>query len=208
MYNELPDHERALTILKTEGPQSVKQLARQLNITVEGARFHLVKLEKDALVKSESVAEGRGRPKQIWSLTKKGHDRFPDTHAALTVNLIDMMRDTLGDEALDRVIDEHEERTLDRYRQEMEGTDLEERVAELVEIRSREGYMAEYHKEGEDFIFVENHCPICSAAKVCQGFCRAEINVFRVVLGEDVQIERTEHIIAGARRCAYRISSS
>lgn len=205
MKFDLPDHERALLILKTRGPQPLASIAEDMEVTNEGARFHLLKLEKEGLVKNRKECEGRGRPKQIWSLTEKGHDRFPDTHAALTVNLIDMMRDALGDEALDRVIDKHEERTLDRYRQEIEGADLEERVAELVEIRSREGYMAEYHKEGEDYFFVENHCPICSAAKVCQGFCRAEINVFRAVLGEDVQIERTEHIIAGARRCAYRI---
>jgi predicted ArsR family transcriptional regulator len=30
--------------------------------------------------------------------------------------------------------------------------------------------------------------------------------VFRDVLGPDVEIRRTDHILAGARRCAYRIS--
>jgi predicted ArsR family transcriptional regulator len=29
--------------------------------------------------------------------------------------------------------------------------------------------------------------------------------VFRTVLGEDVSVERTEHLLAGATRCAYRI---
>lgn len=208
MKNELPDHERAVWLLKTKGSQTVKDLSDEMDITVEGARFHLMKLEKEGLVKSESVAEGRGRPKQIWSLTGKGHDRFPDAHADLTANLIDMMRDTLGEKAVDSVIETHEKRTLARYTGQMKESDnLEDRVSKLAEIRSREGYMAEYQKDGEGYLLVENHCPICTAAKACQGFCRSELNVFRKVLGDKASVERVEHIIKGARRCAYRISS-
>lgn len=208
MKNKLPEHERAVSILKTKGPKSVKDLAGEMSVTTEGARFHLMKLEKEGLVKSESVVEGRGRPKQIWSLTAKGHDRFPDTHANLTVNLIDMMRQTLGQTAVDEVIGTHEEKTLSRYRKELqEAENLEERVAKLVEIRSREGYMAEYEEADEGFLLIENHCPICTAAEKCQGFCRAELNIFQQVLGDKAEVERTEHIIKGARRCAYRITA-
>ena len=206
MKNELPEHERAISILKIRGPQTVKVLSDKMEITVEGARFHLLKLEKEGLVKSESVAEGRGRPKQVWSLTGKGHDRFPDAHADLTANLINMMRDTIGQNAVDDVINAHENRTLSRYTAEMKETDtLEDRVSKLAEIRSREGYMAEYQKDEEGYLLVENHCPICTAAKTCQGFCRAELNIFREVLGDETTVERVEHIIRGARRCAYRI---
>ncbi|PJI50782.1 MarR family transcriptional regulator, partial [Methylobacterium radiotolerans] len=38
------------------------------------------------------------------------------------------------------------------------------------------------------------------------GFCRSELELFRKVLGEGVQVDREEHILAGARRCAYRVS--
>lgn len=207
MKNDLPDHERALWILKTRGPQPVAAVAEQMEVTTEGARFHLLKLEKEGLVQSRSEARGRGRPKQIWSLTEKGHTRFPDTHADLTVNLIKMMRKTLGEDSVQEVVKANEQRTLARYREEMKDCDtLESRIARLADIRSREGYMAEYEKDGEDYFLVENHCPICAAATICQGFCRAEMNIFRKVLGDDVQVERTQHIVSGARRCAYRIS--
>jgi predicted ArsR family transcriptional regulator len=53
---------------------------------------------------------------------------------------------------------------------------------------------------------VENHCPICVAAAACTNLCAGELHVFQAVLGEDVAVERTDHILAGARRCAYRIS--
>jgi predicted ArsR family transcriptional regulator len=67
--------------------------------------------------------------------------------------------------------------------------------------------MAEVHSAGKGaFLLTENHCPICAAATQCQGFCTAEIDLFRKVLGPGVQIDREEHIVSGARRCAYRIA--
>lgn len=209
MDTELAENEKALKILKQQGPKSISAIADSMGVTVEGARFHLLKLEKDGFVKSRSKAEGRGRPKQIWSLTQKGHDRFPDAHAELTANLINMMRDTLGEQAVDQVIDQHKNNVRTRYLSEIDESDnLEARLEKLANIRTREGYMAEYKKEDDYFLFIENHCPICSAAKVCQGFCRAEKNIFKSVLGEQVEVERVEHIIEGARRCCYRIANS
>jgi predicted ArsR family transcriptional regulator len=206
MKKTLPDNEKAVEILKLNGPLPISAIADKMDVTTEGARFHLLKLEKEGLVQSRKEVKGRGRPKQIWSITEKGHARFPDTHAELTVNLISIMRETLGDESVDKVIDSHEKRMLSRYTDEIDlDSDLETRIKQLVDIRSRDGYMAEYEKNNGGFILIENHCPICSAAKICQGFCRAELNIFQAILGKHVQIERTEHIVKGERRCAYKI---
>ena len=67
--------------------------------------------------------------------------------------------------------------------------------------------MATWEKEEEgSYLLVENHCPICAAASACTGFCRSEQAIFEYVLGRDVRVERIEHLLAGARRCAYRIT--
>ena len=60
---------------------------------------------------------------------------------------------------------------------------------------------------GDDggFMFLERHCPVCAAAQACTGLCASELDVFRTVLGPDVEVERTDHILAGAPRCAYRV---
>lgn len=207
MKTTLSDNEKALWILKTRGPQPVSAVANEMNVTTEGARFHLLKLEKEGLVLATKEAKGRGRPKHIWSLTEKGHARFPDTHAELTAKLITKMRETLGQEAVDKVIEANQQSGIEAYSEELEGlSNLESKVAKLAEIRAREGYMAEYEKDEEGYLLIENHCPICTAAKLCQGFCQAELNTFQTVLGKDVNVKRVSHIIAGARRCAYRIS--
>ena len=53
---------------------------------------------------------------------------------------------------------------------------------------------------------IENQCPICAAATACQGLCRAELELFREVLGAETTVTRVDHILAGARRCAYQIA--
>jgi len=87
-----------------------------------------------------------------------------------------------------------------------EASSLEHVVSRLAELRTREGYMAAWTEEADgSFLLVESHCPICAAATVCQGFCRSELDIIRTVLGPDARVERSEHLLAGARRCAYRI---
>jgi predicted ArsR family transcriptional regulator len=202
-----PAADRLLVLLKTRGPQTAADLGKAIGVTGEAARQQLLRLEAAGLVAATAKPAGVGRPAQVWALTDAGHARFPDAHAELTAQLIGAIRKQFGEEALDRLIDARAADSKAAYAAALEGSaDLGEKVARLAEARSREGYMAESRPEGGGYTLVENHCPICVAATACQGFCRAELDTFREVLGPDVSVEREEHIVAGDRRCAYRIS--
>ncbi|BCM89019.1 hypothetical protein IAD21_00861 [Abditibacteriota bacterium] len=204
--------DRLLYLLKMRGAQTAATLGGALGTTDEAARQQLVKLGKEGLVEAISQSRGVGRPSQFWQLTDAGSARFPNAHAALAVQLIGAIKKELGEDALEQLIAAREIQTRAEYKTQFSGLagekdlSLEEKVARLTAIRASEGYMAEYESEGDGFLLVENHCPICAAATSCLGFCRAELNVFQEVLGPEVSIERTEHIPAGARRCVYRIS--
>ena len=202
-----PSGERLLLLLKTRGPQTAADLATVLQVSAEGARQQLVKLAAQGLLEASSQPRGVGRPVQLWTLTAAGHARFPDTHAELTVQLLRGVRSQLGEKALDRLIAARSAESKEAYAAALkDAEDLGERVARLARIRTREGYMAESRSEGGGYLLIENHCPICAAATECQGFCRAERDIFQHALGRDVSVERTEHIVAGDRRCAYRIA--
>ncbi len=196
---------RILLLIKTEGPQLASAIGDALAITAEAARQQLVKMAEEGLVEPVTEpASGRGRPRQLWHLTAAGNQSFPDRHAELTATLLSTMVAQLGPDALDRVIAAREEETLGRYRQEVTAPDLDTRVRQLAEVRTGEGYMADsWQAEDGSLLLVENHCPICAAASACAGFCRSELETFRAILGAPV--EREEHILHGARRCAYRI---
>jgi predicted ArsR family transcriptional regulator len=200
---------RILILLKTDGPQLASTIGGTLGISSEAARQQLTKMADESLVEPVTeAASGRGRPRQLWHLTAAGNRRFPDGHADLTATLLTTMAHQLGQGAVDTVISAREAETLKRYRDEIDDTaDLPSRVATLAAIRTREGYMADHWQEEDgSLVLVENHCPICAAATVCAGFCRSELETFRATLGASV--EREEHILLGARRCAYRIRAA
>jgi predicted ArsR family transcriptional regulator len=200
--------ERILMALKMQGSLSASAISAMLGTTSEAARQQLVRLQAEGLVAPRSTAAGVGRPTQLWSLTEAAQARFPDTHAALTVQLLDIVRNHLGDAALDAVIAVREAETRRAYEAAVApATALKERVAALADLRTSEGYMAAWTEQPDGtLLLVENHCPICAAATACQGFCRAELDVFRAVLGPDVAVERTDHIVSGGRRCSYTIT--
>jgi predicted ArsR family transcriptional regulator len=199
--------DQILFLLKTRGAKTAQQLADMLELTSMGARRHLEAAEEKGLVTYEDVAEKVGRPSRRWLLTEAGHARFPDRHADLTLQLITQVRSLFGEEGMDKLITAREQASEAFYRESIDdNAALPERVNALALARDVEGYMAEVEPQDDGtLLLVENHCPICAAARECQQFCRSELDVFRRVLGPDCQVERAEHILAGARRCAYRI---
>jgi len=200
--------DRLLMILKTRGAQTTRSLARALEISVPGVQQQLSRLEMDGMVESTPNSGGVGRPALNWSLTERALDRFPDTHAELTVTLIESIRRSLGDTALEAVIAERETASRARYREGLAGAKtLKARLTRLAELRSDEGYMAEVERlPDRGWLLAENHCPICAAARSCQGFCRHELELFRELLGPEVNVERVEYLLDGGRRCAYSIT--
>jgi predicted ArsR family transcriptional regulator len=200
--------DRLLYLLKSKGAQTSGDIGAALGMTAPGAQQNLAKLALSDLVSHADRKQPRGRPKRYWSLTEKGHARFPDRHSDLTVELLKSTEEVFGPKGLEKLIRHREKGMLAAYRAETEScATLREKVEALATIRSKEGYMAKWSEpERNQFVLVENHCPICAAATLCQGLCRSELEIFRAILGPDARIERTDHVIAGARRCAYRIS--
>jgi predicted ArsR family transcriptional regulator len=198
--------DKILFHLKTHGAAGAEALAEALGVTPQAVRQQLDRLQDEALVAFEDQVVGRGRPKRHWRLSDTGHARFPDTHGQLAVELIRAIRHELGAPALDRIIAHRERDQLATYQARLTGCPtLADRVAALAELRTAEGYMAEWRETEDGFLLVENHCPICAAATECLGFCAAELDLFKTALGPGVSVERIDHIAAGGRRCAYRI---
>lgn len=208
-----PEHpssarDKILYHLKTKGPQTAAAIARRLDVTPMAVRQHLYRLERSGLVRWEDRPARVGRPARHWILTPVAAGRFPDSHAELIVGLLDAVRSAFGESGLEKLVRERLARQTEHYRSRLPGgkAPLEKRLAALVSVRKEEGYMAEWTREpGGAFALVENHCPICDAAATCQRLCGGELDLFRAVLGRDVKVERTEHILEGARRCVYRI---
>lgn len=197
-----------LNELKKRGQARADDLAKVLGVTPMAVRQHLYQLQEEGAVNCCTVPKGRGRPAKLWELTQKADIYFQDAHRDLSLDLIDSMRSLFGDEGLDRLVSHRTEKQQARYEDAASAkTTLKERLESLAEERSKEGYMAEV-QEGDDgaLLLLENHCPICEAAKACSGLCTKELSMFRALFTEEAEIERIEHMLKGGRRCAYRVT--
>jgi predicted ArsR family transcriptional regulator len=195
--------------LKQHGGQSVKLLARRLDMTTMGARQHLAALQQQGLVRTRAEARQiRGRPLHLWELTAAGHDWFPDTHRELSLELLEAIRDELGDSALARLIDRRGAGIAGRYREQLaDQPNLQARLTRLAELRSGEGFMSEVRLlPDSNWLLIENHCPICAAAEACPRYCESELRLFQELLEGQASVERIDHLLAGDRRCAYKVS--
>jgi predicted ArsR family transcriptional regulator len=194
--------------LKSLGEAQAETLARRLGISVQAVRQRLERLLAENLVAYSDRTHGRGRPRRLWSLARSAASLFPDTHAQLTVDLIGTIRSELGEAALAQLLERRGEQITTAYRKRLaREPDIAKKLTALADMRSAEGYMARLEKQPEEgFLLVEDHCPICAAAMICQGFCSIELAIFQDLIGPGWRIERHDHVLTGARRCTYRIT--
>ena len=196
--------------LKTRGPQSVKILSKQLEMTTMGVRQHLNELAAKGLVTTTAENhQTRGRPAHYWQLTDAGHRQFPDAHAEACVTLITRVRDQFGDKALQEIIHDNQDDDLNRYQKALEQTesDLPSQLSKLAELRSEEGFMAEVRLIPNGWLLIQNHCPVYNAAQSSRHYCHSELLLFSTLLAGRAIVKRTDYLLDGSRRCAYMVAA-
>ena len=214
--NAVPVEKRSrralIDFLKQDGPQDAASLARRLGVSAMAVRQHLYDLEAEGLVTHEAEArppgqKAIGRPAKLWTLTPAADRFFPDGHAEFSVGLINSMKQAFGPDGLDRLLKVRAKDQITAYRSRIaRQSSLPKKLNALAEIRTEEGYMAEVQKTNGGYLLIENHCPVCSAAAACTNLCNMELQVFQKSLGSEVKVQRIDHILAGARRCAYLVT--
>ena len=194
--------------LKTRGPQSIKILANQLDITTMGVRQHISELSERGLVaQTAETRQTRGRPVHYWQLTELGHQCFPNQHAEANLQLIHSIRESMGETALQELVSGGYHAQQQRYQRILadSGPELENILDTLANLRTADGYMAEIRLSPDGWLLIENHCPIYAAASACQTHCDAELSMLQQLLSEHADVQRTDHAVEGSRRCAFKI---
>ncbi len=196
-----------LHLLKIKGAQTAAVLAKQLKISPMAVRQHLQTLKAEKLVIYKEEKRAIGRPVKLWQLTEQSAYLFPDSHGDLMLELLRGIENIFGEVGLEKILAERTQRQVQNYTNKLgENQTVVDRLYAFASLRSQEGYMAEVIKATDgSLLFIENHCPILTAANNCQHFCRWELELLRKIFDTTVTIERVEHIIAGDRRCAYKI---
>jgi DeoR family transcriptional regulator, suf operon transcriptional repressor len=208
----LPAGRRAvLYAVRRRGEATAEQVAEQLDMTVSGARQHLSALAGDGLVETAELATDaprRGRKTLVYTVTQAADGVFPKAYGELTNELLGYVADS-SPELVDEVFAKRREQRIAGARARLASKrDLGDRVAELTQILDEDGYLASYEQvEPGVFIIVEHNCAIWAVAQKYGQACTSELDFIRAVLpGTD--IERVQHMVAGAKRCAYEVRAA
>ncbi len=204
---------RALLMrLRHDGPASPESLATLLGVSRTGVLQQLHALEAAGLVSRQAIRHGVGRPRHVYDVTDAAQDLFPTNYDGLASGLLAAIRAIGGEALIDGVFDERRRITRDRVRQRLAerlpvDAPLVDRARELAVIQDEQGYLSETVIGADGFIrLVERNCAIHRVAADNGAACQAELDLFREVLGTDVQ--RETHIAAGDRCCTYRIGGA
>lgn len=203
--------EQIKELLKKNKELSVAELTSYLDVTEMAVRKHLARLEAENMITSRTVRQPMGRPVIFYRLTQTGHDRFPNSYDRFVVELLQDIHENIGEDAIDMVFKNREERLRKKYQRRifLEDT-LLERVEQLVDVQQENGYMAEFTEREADqrdvITFEQFNCPIAAIADQYDKPCEYELKLFKEVLGTD-EISRVECLAKGGKSCKYLIKN-
>jgi predicted ArsR family transcriptional regulator len=131
---------------------------------------------------------------------------FPKAYAALTNELLGYLAEEDSD-TIDRLFARRrDERVANAQQRLAPRRTMGAKVDELARVLDEDGYLATAERVGRDhFRLIEHNCSITAVARRYGQACSSEIDFIRAVL-PDARVERTSHMIDGARHCAYDIT--
>ena len=203
--------QQLLVLLKRAGSITVDQAAGDLSVASMTARQHLVGLERDGLVHAEKVRRSTGRPHYLYSLTPKGDEMFPRRYDLLAQILLDeagllSSSDIEGnkpDDTRSLLIQRTADRLAERYRYQVEGRTLEERVSAVTNVLHLIGGFAEWYKADNGYEIRDYNCVFARLVPEQSG-CEWHIRLLTQLLKWPVSHEL---IVNGRVECCRYIVS-
>ena len=174
-----------------------------------GVRQHLQAL-KDQGVTTETgpIDQRRGRPAFFWTLTTEGHNLFDDHHSSLMTDLLEDIRNTKhGSATLAEALQIRQQRIQQEYNEKLSrvGNTLNEKIQAIASLRNSKGYVSEARLLPIGWLLIENHNPIFSAERHLQAFMDSDLLLLSSLLSGLATVSRTENLLNGERRSAFRI---
>jgi DeoR family transcriptional regulator, suf operon transcriptional repressor len=211
---QLSTKEDILHYLLKQGQATAQELAEVLSVSPQAIRRHLKDLETETLILYQSVQGGMGRPQHVYTLSREGRSRFPNSYDKLAVSLLQTMQETLTPDQFGAVLHNHWHRKAIDYRQAIGEGPLPDRLTNFVTLRQNEGFMSEWQVlettpdrpvvAPPTYLLADYHCAITEVAEAFPRVCGHELDLFVTVFA-DCHVERTHWLIKGETHCGYLI---
>ncbi|MGD2161888.1 MAG: winged helix-turn-helix transcriptional regulator [Anaerolineales bacterium] len=196
--------EQILAHLQLNPGLSAGDLAEQFDLSVGAVRHHLVILEKEALISSESKRQPIGRPCIVYELTEKGEESFPKQYDRLSSFMLDTIKEDQGSRGLRNFLRRVGDRIIEQSGISLQNdTGIDERARLLADIMDREGFSVEWKRVDNELHIIQHSCPYQSVVSNHQEVCKLDEHLIERVTGKP--IKRLEHRSKGDCACVFSI---
>jgi predicted ArsR family transcriptional regulator len=195
---------RIATMLR-RASRTVEELARELDLTDNGVRAHLVTLERDGIVQQRGLVRSgsSGKPAYVYELTPKAEDLFAKAYEPVLRQLLDVLDERVGPEKSESLLREVGSRIADECDVPVDG--VRTRVEAAVGVLNELGGLAELEEHDGFFIIRGYSCPLTSVVSEHPEICRMAETLLTEVAGIPVH-ERCDR--STRPRCCFEVSLS
>lgn len=190
--------------LKRHQPLTARELADRHGVSTTAVRRHLKELELEQLVVYRREQRGQGAPTFAYRLTPDGEALFPKRYEEALTAALEFVERHGGREAVGRFFAEAFGGEAEKLTARLSQASLEERLAAVADLLSRQGFMAEWTTDGAGVRIAEHNCAMHAVAERFPEVCHEELQFLKRVLGREV--ERKSHIVAGCNACEYSVN--
>jgi DeoR family transcriptional regulator, suf operon transcriptional repressor len=194
---------KIVAALRRRHSASAVDLAAEFGLSTNAVRQQLMALERDGYVAERPVRRGPTKPTLEYSLTESGEALFPQQYDKMLNAVLREVKDKLGREALNAVLEGLGKRAAERLRFRLDGNDAKGRVVEVAAMLRENGVEADVVETPRGVELREHNCPYARTVSEYPEVC----NIIHTVLHEAVpgDVRQVESIATGGETCRFEV---
>lgn len=198
---------KILEILKTRSQATVSDLAEALEMAPVSVRHHLDVLQSEDLVATQTVHKRTvGRPEQVYLLTPEANKHFPNNFQGLSAAVLEELKKHLAPTELHAMFHRLAERTAQDAPARCAGQSDDDRLAEISEFLTANGYLATWERCGDNLVLHTCNCPYAGVAELHPELCRMDVHLVAELTGQVPQC--SSRLVNGTGRCTYLLAAT
>jgi DeoR family suf operon transcriptional repressor len=205
MQTETSD-KAVLDFLRREGAVTIGALVAEMGVTATAVRQRLQRLMADGLIQRQAERKGRGRPNHRYSLTEKGERAAGTNFGDMASVLWDEIKSVEDPEIRRGLLKRIAGRLAERYRNEVGGKTLSERMTALADVMGERDIPFQVDHTAALPVLSALACPYPDLARRDRGVCTMEKMMLSEILGANVRL--SECRLDGATCCTFTPSVS
>lgn len=182
--------------------KTVNELSKELGLTDNAVRAHLLSLERDGLIKQSGIQRGTRKPHFSYELTDEAEHLFPKAYDAILNQLIAALKGRLSPKALQEVLHDVGRSLAGSQGTARKTENLEKRVGRALSALEAIGGSARIEKENGKLYIRSENCPLAAAVAEHPEVCGLAENLVSEIIGTEVR-ERCDR--EGTPRCRFEV---